>query len=56
MLAVALNVNNMLWKTSPAAREAVAPQARLRGEFPPLVLYTSELANRSIERLTRREF
>jgi aromatic-L-amino-acid decarboxylase len=90
MLAAALNVNHMLWKTSPAAteleqvtlgwlrqwlglpaeffgiihdtaststmhailaaREAVAPQARLRGEFPPLVLYTSEHANSSVDK------
>jgi aromatic-L-amino-acid decarboxylase len=90
MLAAALNVNHMLWKTSPAAteleqvtlgwlrqwlglpaeffgiihdtaststmhailaaREAVAPQARLTGEFPALVLYTSEHANSSVDK------
>lgn len=90
MLAAALNVNHMLWKTSPAAteleqvtlgwlrqwlglpeeffgiihdtaststmhailaaREAAAPQARLAGEFPPLVLYTSEHANSSVDK------
>jgi aromatic-L-amino-acid decarboxylase len=90
MLAAALNVNHMLWKTSPgateleqvtlgwlrqwlglpaeffgiihdtaststmhailAAREAVAPQARLTGVFPPLVLYTSEHANSSVDK------
>jgi aromatic-L-amino-acid decarboxylase len=90
MLTAALNVNHMLWKTSPAAteleqvtlgwlrqwlglpaeffgiihdtaststmhailaaREAVAPQARLTGEFPALVLYTSEHANSSVDK------
>ncbi|HXP89268.1 MAG TPA: pyridoxal-dependent decarboxylase [Bryobacteraceae bacterium] len=90
MLAAALNVNHMLWKTSPAAteleqvtlgwlrqwlglpgeffgiihdtaststmhailaaREAAAPQARLTGEFPALVLYTSEHANSSVDK------
>ncbi len=90
MLAAALNVNHMLWKTSPAAteleqvtlgwlrqwlglpddffgiihdtaststmhailaaREAAAPGARLTGEFPPLVLYTSEHANSSVDK------
>src|SRR5215472_13758188 len=33
-----------------AAREAVAPESRLAGEFPPLVLYTSEHANLSVDR------
>jgi len=90
MLAAALNVNHMLWKTSPAAteleqvtlgwlrqwlglpeeffgiihdtaststmhailaaREAAAPEARLTGDFPPLVLYTSEHANSSVDK------
>jgi len=90
MLAAALNVNHMLWKTSPAAteleqvtlgwlrqwlglpeeffgiihdtaststmhailaaREAAAPGVRLTGEFPPLVLYTSEHANSSVDK------
>jgi aromatic-L-amino-acid decarboxylase len=90
MLAAALNVNHMLWKTSPAAteleqitlgwlrqwlglpddffgiihdtaststmhailaaREAAAPGVRLKGEFPPLVLYTSEHANSSVDK------
>jgi aromatic-L-amino-acid decarboxylase len=90
MLASALNVNHMIWKTSPAAteleqltlswlrqwlglpetffgiihdtasistmhavlaaREAVAGEARLTGEYPKLVLYTSEHANLSVDR------
>ncbi|HEY7336683.1 MAG TPA: pyridoxal-dependent decarboxylase [Bryobacteraceae bacterium] len=33
-----------------AAREAAAPQIRLAGEYPPLVLYTSEHANFSVDR------
>lgn len=33
-----------------AAREAAAPQIRLSGDFPPLVLYTSEHANFSVDR------
>jgi aromatic-L-amino-acid decarboxylase len=33
-----------------AAREAAAPEVRLRGEYPPLVLYTSEHANFSVDR------
>ncbi len=90
MLAAALNVNHMLWKTSPAAteleqvtlgwlrqwlglpddffgiihdtasigslhailaaRELAAPEVRLTGEHPPLVLYASEHAHSSIDR------
>ncbi len=90
MLAAALNVNHMIWKTSPAAteleqltlswlrqwiglpesffgiihdtaststmhavlaaREAVAGEVRLTGDFPRLVLYTSEHANLSVDR------
>src|SRR5215471_10617807 len=33
-----------------AAREAAAPEIRLSGEYPPLVLYTSEHANFSVDR------
>src|SRR5215472_18602303 len=33
-----------------AAREAAAPEVRLSGEYPPLVLYTSEHANFSVDR------
>lgn len=33
-----------------AAREAASPRTRLTGEFPPLVLYTSEHANLSVDR------
>jgi aromatic-L-amino-acid decarboxylase len=33
-----------------AAREAAAPQVRIAGEHPPLVLYTSEHANFSVDR------
>ena len=90
MLAAALNVNHMLWKSSPAAteleqvtlgwlrqwlglpeeffgvihdtassatmhavlaaREFASPGTRLTGEFPPLVLYTSEHANLSVDK------
>jgi aromatic-L-amino-acid decarboxylase len=90
MLAAALNVNHMLWKSGPspteleqvtlswlrqwlglpaeffgmihdtaststmhaviAAREAVVGEVRLTGEFPLLVLYTSEHANLSVDR------
>jgi aromatic-L-amino-acid decarboxylase len=90
MLAAALNVNHMLWKSSPAAteleqvtlgwlrqwlglpqeffgiihdtassatmhavlaaREFAAPQTRLAGEFPRLMLYTSEHANLSVDK------
>jgi aromatic-L-amino-acid decarboxylase len=90
MLAAALNVNHMLWKTSPAAteleqvtlgwlrqwlglpgdffgiihdtastgslhailaaRELAAPEVRLTGQHPPLVLYASEHAHSSIDR------
>jgi len=90
MLASALNVNHMIWKTSPAAteleqltlswlrqwlglpesffgvihdtaststmhavlaaREGVAGEVRLSGDFPKLVLYTSEHANLSVDR------
>jgi aromatic-L-amino-acid/L-tryptophan decarboxylase len=90
MLAAALNVNHMLWKTSPAAteleqvtlgwlrqwlglpddffgiihdtasigslhailaaRELAAPEVRLTGENPRLVLYASEHAHSSIDR------
>jgi aromatic-L-amino-acid/L-tryptophan decarboxylase len=90
MLAAALNVNHMLWKTSPAAteleqvtlgwlrqwlglpddffgiihdtastgslhailaaRELAAPEVRLTGEHPRLVLYASEHAHSSIDR------
>jgi len=90
MLAAALNVNHMLWKTSPAAteleqvtlgwlrqwlglpadffgiihdtastgslhailaaRELAAPEVRLSGEHPSLVLYASEHAHSSIDR------
>ena len=90
MLAAALNMNHMLWKSSPAAteleqvtlgwlrqwlglppeffgiihdtasvstmhaivaaREFGSPGIRLRGEFPPLALYTSEHANSSVDK------
>jgi aromatic-L-amino-acid decarboxylase len=90
MLAATLNVNHMLWKTSPAAteleqvtlgwlrqwlglpddlfgiihdtastgslhailaaRELAAPEARLTGQHPRLVLYASEHAHSSIDR------
>lgn len=90
MLAAALNVNHMLWKSGPAAteleqvtlgwlrqwlglpedffgiihdtattgtlhailaaREFVSPATRRTGEFPALVLYTSEHANSSVDR------
>jgi aromatic-L-amino-acid decarboxylase len=90
MLAAALNVNHMLWKTSPAAteleqvtlgwlrqwlglpddffgiihdtastgslhailaaRELAAPEVRLTGEHPRLILYASEHAHSSIDR------
>jgi aromatic-L-amino-acid decarboxylase len=90
MLAAALNVNHMLWKTSPAAteleqvtlgwlrqwlglpndffgiihdtastgslhailaaRELAAPEVRLTGEHPQLILYASEHAHSSIDR------
>ncbi len=90
MLAAAMNVQHMLWKTSPsateleqvtlgwlrqwmglpdeffgiihdtastsslhailAAREAAAPETRLTGQHPRLILYTSEHAHSSIER------
>jgi aromatic-L-amino-acid decarboxylase len=90
MLAAALNVNHMLWKSSPAAteleqvtlgwlrqwlglpeeffgiihdtastatmhavlaaREFASPATRLTGEFPALVLYTSEHANSSVDK------
>ena len=90
MLAAALNVNHMLWKSSPAAteleqvtlgwlrqwlglpdeffgiihdtassatmhavlaaREFASPGTRLTGDFPPLVLYTSEHANLSVDK------
>jgi aromatic-L-amino-acid decarboxylase len=90
MLAAALNVNHMLWKSSPAAteleqvtlgwlrqwlglpeeffgvihdtassatmhavlaaREFASPGTRLTGEFPALVLYTSEHANFSVDK------
>src|SRR5215471_5966508 len=33
-----------------AAREAAAPQVRISGEYPPLILYTSEHANLSVDR------
>jgi aromatic-L-amino-acid decarboxylase len=33
-----------------AAREAAAPEVRLAGDYPPLVLYTSEHANLSVDR------
>ena len=33
-----------------AAREAAAPEIRLSGEYPPLILYTSEHANFSVDR------
>jgi aromatic-L-amino-acid decarboxylase len=33
-----------------AAREAAAPEVRLQSEYPPLVLYTSEHANFSVDR------
>ena len=90
MLAATMNVQHMLWKTSPAAteleqvtlgwlrqwmglpdeffgiihdtastsslhailaaREAAAPETRLTGQHPRLILYTSEHAHSSIER------
>ncbi len=90
MLAAALNVNHMLWKSGPAAteleqvtlgwlrqwlglpedffgiihdtattgtlhailaaREFVSPATRRTGEFPALVLYTSEHANSSVDK------
>jgi aromatic-L-amino-acid/L-tryptophan decarboxylase len=90
MLAAALNVNHMLWKTSPAAteleqvtlgwlrqwlglpdsffgiihdtastgslhailaaRELAAPEVRLTGEHPRLILYASEHAHSSVDR------
>ena len=90
MLSAALNVNHMLWKTSPAAteleqvtlgwlrqwlglpgdffgiihdtastgslhailaaRELAAPEVRLTGQHPTLVLYASEHAHSSIDR------